>query len=148
MFFWRARVCWPLLCLDRPFCIFDRCLDSDPKSCRQACYQLSHPSLSILIPVHTKPVKKERKWTPWGRQRWSRPQTLPEAFHWNKPISSGKCQHNQYGTCQPQLNPSGDPVPLIPVDIKLRSVLPRDRWSSMDEPVRKWRRKECNRLII
>ncbi len=24
-FFWRARLCWPLLCLCRPFCIFERC---------------------------------------------------------------------------------------------------------------------------
>ncbi len=22
IFFWRARVCWPFLCLCRPFCIF------------------------------------------------------------------------------------------------------------------------------
>jgi hypothetical protein len=26
--FWRARVCWPLLCLCRPFYIFEKCLDS------------------------------------------------------------------------------------------------------------------------
>ncbi len=26
IFFWRARVCWPLLCVCRPFCIFERCL--------------------------------------------------------------------------------------------------------------------------
>jgi hypothetical protein len=40
-FFWRARVCF---C--RPFCIFERCLDSNPDSCRskQVCYQLIHPS--------------------------------------------------------------------------------------------------------
>ncbi len=30
--FWWARVCWPLLCLCRPFCIFDGCLDSNPES--------------------------------------------------------------------------------------------------------------------
>jgi hypothetical protein len=42
-FFWRATVCWPLLCLCRPFCIFERCLDSNPESCRSN-YQLSHPS--------------------------------------------------------------------------------------------------------
>jgi hypothetical protein len=37
--FWRARVCWP-------FCTFERCLDSNPESCRckLARYQLSHPS--------------------------------------------------------------------------------------------------------
>ncbi len=29
----RARVCWPLLCLCRPICIFERCLASNPKSC-------------------------------------------------------------------------------------------------------------------
>jgi hypothetical protein len=35
-----------LLCLCRPFCIFERCLDSNPESCRskQARYLLSHPS--------------------------------------------------------------------------------------------------------
>jgi hypothetical protein len=33
-FFWRARVCWPLRCLCRPFCIFERCLDSNWESCR------------------------------------------------------------------------------------------------------------------
>jgi len=27
-------VCWTLLCLCRPFCIFERCLDSNPESCR------------------------------------------------------------------------------------------------------------------
>jgi hypothetical protein len=49
-FFLRARVCWPLLCFGRPFCIFDRCLDSKPESCRnkQARYQLSHLSHSNL----------------------------------------------------------------------------------------------------
>ncbi len=42
----RARVCWPLRCLCRPFCIFERCLDSNAERCRsrQARYQLSHPS--------------------------------------------------------------------------------------------------------
>jgi hypothetical protein len=28
--FWRARVCWPLLCLCGQFCIFKRCLDFNP----------------------------------------------------------------------------------------------------------------------
>ncbi len=42
--FWWARVCWPLLCLCRPFCRFE------PESCRrkQARYQLSHPSPTNL----------------------------------------------------------------------------------------------------
>jgi hypothetical protein len=33
-------------CLCRPFCIFERCLDSNPECCRskQARYQLTHPS--------------------------------------------------------------------------------------------------------
>ncbi len=45
LIFWRARVCWLLLCLCRPFCMFERCLDSNPESCRSkhACYQLSQP---------------------------------------------------------------------------------------------------------
>ncbi len=44
--FWRARVCWQLLCLCRPFFIFKRYLDSNSESCRsqQVRYQLSHPS--------------------------------------------------------------------------------------------------------
>ena len=46
-----ATVCWPLLCLCRPFCIFDLCLDSNPDSChnKQASYQLSHPSHYICM---------------------------------------------------------------------------------------------------
>ncbi len=41
-----AVVCCALLCLCRPFCIFERCLDSNPERCRskKARYQLSHPS--------------------------------------------------------------------------------------------------------
>ncbi len=37
------------------FCIFERCLDSNPESCRskQARYQLSHPSLHIFLNLHT-----------------------------------------------------------------------------------------------
>jgi len=48
IFFWRARVCRPLLCLCRPFMIFEGCLDSNPEYCRSklARYRLSHPSLS------------------------------------------------------------------------------------------------------
>jgi hypothetical protein len=39
-------VCCPLLWLCRPFRYFERCLDSNPESCRskQARYQFSHPS--------------------------------------------------------------------------------------------------------
>jgi hypothetical protein len=50
IFFRRARVCWPLLFLCRPFCIFARCLDSNPENCRrtQTRYQLSHLSPRIL----------------------------------------------------------------------------------------------------
>jgi hypothetical protein len=46
IFLWWATVCWPLLCLCRPFCIFERCLDLNPESCRSklARYQLSNPS--------------------------------------------------------------------------------------------------------
>jgi hypothetical protein len=45
-------VCWPLLCLCRPFCIFVICLDSNPESCRskQVRYQLSHPSPILSHP--------------------------------------------------------------------------------------------------
>ncbi len=39
-FFGRDRVCWPLLCLCCSFCIFERCLVSNPDSChsKQAHY--------------------------------------------------------------------------------------------------------------
>ncbi len=48
--FWRAGVCWPLLCLCRPFYIFERCLDSNQESYRskQVRYELSHQSPKIL----------------------------------------------------------------------------------------------------
>jgi hypothetical protein len=57
-FFLRARVCWPLLCLCRPFCIFVRCLDSNPESCHseQVRYQLSHPS-PYLPPISMYPMR-------------------------------------------------------------------------------------------
>ncbi len=47
IFFWRGRVCRPLLRLYRPFMIFEGCLDSNPECCRckLARYRLSHPSL-------------------------------------------------------------------------------------------------------
>jgi hypothetical protein len=47
LFFWRARVCRPLLRLCRPFMIFEGCLDSNPEYCcsKLARYRLSHPSL-------------------------------------------------------------------------------------------------------
>jgi hypothetical protein len=32
--FCRASVCWPFLCLCRPVCIFEICLDTNPESCR------------------------------------------------------------------------------------------------------------------
>ncbi len=32
IFFWRTRVRWPLLCLCRPFCIYEKCLDSNLKN--------------------------------------------------------------------------------------------------------------------
>jgi hypothetical protein len=46
-YFLSARVCWPLLCLCRPFCIFERYVDKNPESYRskQARYQHRHPSL-------------------------------------------------------------------------------------------------------
>jgi len=49
IFFWRARVCRPLLRLCRTFMIFEWCLDSHPECCRSklARYRLSHPSLVI-----------------------------------------------------------------------------------------------------
>jgi hypothetical protein len=50
VYFLRASVCWPLLCLCRPFCIFERWLNSNPESSRnkQALrYQLSHPSFYL-----------------------------------------------------------------------------------------------------
>ncbi len=47
MYFWRARVCWPLLCLCRPFIILEGYLNWNLESWRskQRQYQLSHPSL-------------------------------------------------------------------------------------------------------
>ncbi len=54
--FWRSRVCWPLLCLCRRVCIFERCLDSNTESCRskQARYQFTHPPLLFISQCYMK----------------------------------------------------------------------------------------------
>ncbi len=47
---WRPRVCLPLLCLCCTFCIFERCLDSNPESyqlSQPSPYQLSHTPISL-----------------------------------------------------------------------------------------------------
>ncbi len=53
--FWWARVCRKLICLCRPFGVFERCLDSNSENCRskQARYQLSRPSsyLATYLPA-------------------------------------------------------------------------------------------------
>ncbi len=46
----RARMCWPLLCLCRPFCIFERCLDSIPESCRSK--QARYCNLATHLPIN------------------------------------------------------------------------------------------------
>jgi hypothetical protein len=54
---------WPLFCLCCLFCIFERCLDSNPESCRskQVHYQLSHqiPAKNILL-MHKPEMKSIR----------------------------------------------------------------------------------------
>ncbi len=52
IFFWRFRVCWPPLCLCRPFCIFGWCLYSNLESChtKHVRYQLSHLSPELRHP--------------------------------------------------------------------------------------------------
>ncbi len=58
LFFWRASLCWPLLCSCRPFCIFESCLVSNPESCRskQARYQpeppIFHYQRTVSHPSH------------------------------------------------------------------------------------------------
>ena len=43
------EVCWPLLCLCRPFCIFESCLDSNPKSCLSKQVRHLSPLTCIII---------------------------------------------------------------------------------------------------
>ncbi len=85
--FWLARVCWPLLCLCRPFFFFERCLDSNPGSCRskQVRYQLGHPSHSLathFLPG-TGPASILWRIFSWSSQRncskWAKSPTA-----WNK----------------------------------------------------------------
>jgi hypothetical protein len=46
--FLACYVCWPLLCLCRPFGILERCLDSSPDSCRtNSTYSASTGSISV-----------------------------------------------------------------------------------------------------
>jgi hypothetical protein len=46
---------WPLLCLCRPFCIVERCLDSNPESCCSKLVRclLSNPSLNFATHLLT-----------------------------------------------------------------------------------------------
>ncbi len=50
----RARVCWLLRCLCRPFMIFEGWVYSNSECCRskRARYQLNHPSPATLQPTH------------------------------------------------------------------------------------------------
>ncbi len=52
--FWRASMCWSLLCLCRPFMIFEGCLNSNSECCRskRARYQLNHPSTNNTSATH------------------------------------------------------------------------------------------------
>ncbi len=50
IFFGRTRVCWPQLCLCRPFCIFERCLDSNPESYKEVGALLTQPPISLPQP--------------------------------------------------------------------------------------------------
>ncbi len=80
--FWWARVCWPLLCLCRPCCIFERCLDSNPESCRgkQAHCQLGHPSpyCTVTHATQTKHMHRKNKvYSQWSQQRASIIAQLP-----------------------------------------------------------------------
>ncbi len=61
-FFWRARVCGPLLCFCRPFCIFEMC-GFEPRELpysKQAHYHLSHPCpyLATHLPAISQPSPK------------------------------------------------------------------------------------------
>ncbi len=72
--FGRARVCWPLLCLCRPFCICERCLDSNPESCRrkQARYQLA-TYLPNLAGEHIKTGRKQCSESRYGQIKFFLP---------------------------------------------------------------------------
>ncbi len=43
-------MCWPHLCLCRPFCNFERCLDSNPESCR------NKPASASNLATHLPPT--------------------------------------------------------------------------------------------
>jgi hypothetical protein len=55
-FFWRARVCWPLLCLFRPFLVFEGCLDSTAAASRRTTNLASHPSPYLSQPPPPPPL--------------------------------------------------------------------------------------------
>ncbi len=54
IFFWRARLCWPLLCLCRPLHDFWGMSEFElrmlPRRSKRARYQLSHPASSYTLP--------------------------------------------------------------------------------------------------
>ncbi len=45
-----TRVCWPLLCLCRPYCNFEWWLDSNPESCRSKHWSRRATNLATLLP--------------------------------------------------------------------------------------------------
>ncbi len=102
-------VYWPLLCLCRPFCIFERCLDSNPESCRskQARYQLSHPTPTFCCGcqyVSSRPDPQLlRPWT-LPKQGWL---FLQVFFH--KTISHITDLAPRYFTSQPTFLFKGQP---------------------------------------
>jgi hypothetical protein len=69
IFVWRARMCWPLHSLCRPFCIFERCLHSNPDTCSgsKAVTSDQSPALSLW-------------YTDWERKRYSSPLWKDEKF--------------------------------------------------------------------
>ncbi len=62
--FLRATVCRPLLCLCRPFCIFERCLDSNPEKCRSNV--ATHPSINPLQRLWSGDFDPENVYPPVG----------------------------------------------------------------------------------
>ncbi len=88
-------MCRPLLCLCRPFMIFEGCLDSNPEYCRSklARYRLSHPSLSDLA-------------------------THPSILAGGSPYSALPAPNNpSYSpppTRPPSFSPTDSPVPTLP----------------------------------
>ncbi len=76
-FFWRARMCRPLLHLCRPFMIFEGCLDSNPEYCRSKLALPTQPPIPLFRGILHVPcvlqVRRQNCFSIFDRKKFATP---------------------------------------------------------------------------